>query len=768
MKRTLLILILCLFASGTSLKAQTVLPASNMQQCDFNGNGVETFDLSSKIPELLNGADAATHTVSFYTTLAAANTGINAITNLNYTSSGFQTIYGRVTNTVNSTFVLYSFQLIVNQTSNGFAALTFCNATQPAVYDLNQATLQFNIAPNTNSQVTYYLTFNDAISHTNPFPSPFYTAVVNPGISTVYANYINTMGCQSVGTINLHTNTCATACPTPTNLTVTNITDTSFVLNWSNQGISVTNSLISVVPQGSPASNANAIALSGNLPYMITGWSPNECYTVYVKNVCSPNISSDWSLPYNICMPDCSNSGDCSQALVLNAFVDSNANGVKDAGEVNFPYGTFTYEVNNSGTILNGYNNNGSFYLFDSNPTNSYDLSFAINSNVASYYACSTTYSSITLPTGSGTNNYYFPVTITNPHVDASVSMYANGQPRPGFVYNNTLIYKNNGTLPIANGTVSFTKDANVTITNISQAGTIPTTDGFSYDFTNLAPFETRYIYVTLLVPTIPTVQLGNLLTNSATVTIANDVNLTNNAASITQTVVGSYDPNDKMEAHGKYIVFEDFTADDYLTYTIRFENTGTANAEFIRIEDALNSQLDENSFELISASHEVNVRRNATALTFHFYNINLPPSSINIDGGHGYVQFKIKPKSGYALGDIIPNTASIFFDYNPPIVTNTFETEFVQALKTSTFTQDSVVIYPNPASNLVQVALNSSVDNISKVTLVNILGKTILEQQHINSNQTTINTSSLAKGMYLIKVTSETNDSVVKKLIIH
>jgi hypothetical protein len=49
----------------------------------------------------------------------------------------------------------------------------------------------------------------------------------------------------------------------------------------------------------------------------------------------------------------------------------------------------------------------------------------------------------------------------------------------------------------------------------------------------------------------------------------------------------------------------------------------------------------------------------------------------------------------------------------------------------------------------------------------MDVLGKTILKQQQIGANQTNINTASLSKGIYLIKITSETNESVVKKMII-
>ena len=101
--------------------------------------------------------------------------------------------------------------------------------------------------------------------------------------------------------------------------------------------------------------------------------------------------------------------------------------------------------------------------------------------------------------------------------------------------------------------------------------------------------------------------------------------------------------------------LYADFTSNDYLYYTIRFENTGTANAEFIRVEDVLNTDLDEATFEMLDASHAVNTRRENNELTWHFYNIDLPPTVTHPNESHGYVHFRIKPKAGYALGDAIP-----------------------------------------------------------------------------------------------------------------
>jgi hypothetical protein len=49
-----------------------------------------------------------------------------------------------------------------------------------------------------------------------------------------------------------------------------------------------------------------------------------------------------------------------------------------------------------------------------------------------------------------------------------------------------------------------------------------------------------------------------------------------------------------------------------------------------------------------------------------------LPDSTTDEPGSQGYVIYRIKPLPTLAFGDVIENTASIYFDENPPIVTNT------------------------------------------------------------------------------------------------
>jgi len=755
---------LFLILSATSnAQIQSSYPPLNF--CDNNNDGTGIFDLTVMIPEILSGMNPATTVVTFHETFTDAQVGANAIVNPNNFANinpFVQTVYIRVVNTLTSEvfFSTIDVRVLPTPTANP-ATLSFCDPNELPVYDLNTAIPQITTDP--NAVVTFYYTQADANAATAPITG---MPLVQTGIQTLYARVENpSTGCFTTTTLTLNTNTCDTTCHVPGTITISNVTDTTFYVNWTGLGIFTR---IVVLPFGEPLSSSSPYIdiLNQQTSAMITGLSPNGCYSVYLKKYCDVSHSSEWSAPVTICMANCANSGSCSEALILNAFIDANNNGVKDSGEVNFNYGNFTYQINDSGTDLYGTTNQGSYYIFDANPANSYDINFAVNPELSGYYASATTYSNVTLPDGSGANYLYFPITVIQPYTDARVFLYNQNNPRPGFLYNMTITYANYGLDPIAAGTLTFTKDPNLTISSVSQTGIVSTATGFTYDFTNLAPNEFRHIQISLLVPTIPAVTIGQLVTNSVTIQTVNDVNGSNNSATYSQAIVGSYDPNDKSESHGGKIVHQDFTANDYLYYTIRFENTGNASTEFIRVEDLLDSQLDENSFEMIAASHPVNTRRDGNQLTWHFYDTQLPPTSIDAENSHGFVYFRIKPKPGYAIGDIIPNTADIYFDYNPPIVTNTFNTEFVQSLSNPTFTNSSIGLYPNPAHGNVQITTSVN-ETIAAIVFYDISGKAVTRISNLSITQTTVDISALAKGVYFVEITTGTNLKQVKKLIV-
>ncbi|MFN0188920.1 MAG: T9SS type A sorting domain-containing protein [Bacteroidia bacterium] len=148
------------------------------------------------------------------------------------------------------------------------------------------------------------------------------------------------------------------------------------------------------------------------------------------------------------------------------------------------------------------------------------------------------------------------------------------------------------------------------------------------------------------------------------------ELNYYNNLLSQCFTVVGSFDPNDKTAFPNSTL---DISGDRWLTYLIRFQNTGTASAEHIFITDTLSTSLDWSTFNLLSYSHQPLTQVYIDGLVkFSFPHINLPDSNTNEPASHGFVQYKIRAKDSLSIGSTIENTANIFFDFNAPVITNT------------------------------------------------------------------------------------------------
>ena len=80
--------------------------------------------------------------------------------------------------------------------------------------------------------------------------------------------------------------------------------------------------------------------------------------------------------------------------------------------------------------------------------------------------------------------------------------------------------------------------------------------------------------------------------------------------------------------------------------------------------------------------------------------------------------------------------------------------------LSTHQFSDDSVVVYPNPANDFVVI---SGIQNESKVSIYTITGSLVLETALSNETRLPLPISS---GVYLMKITSYSK-TILKKLIV-
>jgi uncharacterized repeat protein (TIGR01451 family) len=139
--------------------------------------------------------------------------------------------------------------------------------------------------------------------------------------------------------------------------------------------------------------------------------------------------------------------------------------------------------------------------------------------------------------------------------------------------------------------------------------------------------------------------------------------------------ITDSYDPNDKLVRPAGTTAEHYTPTGAALSYTVRFQNTGNDYAYQVVVVDTLAAELDLGTLQVGAVSHPYRFHvsgKGRPVLTFTFDNINLPDSTRDQAGSNGFIQFTLKPLAGLPEKTRVENFADIFFDYNPPIRTNT------------------------------------------------------------------------------------------------
>lgn len=230
----------------------------------------------------------------------------------------------------------------------------------------------------------------------------------------------------------------------------------------------------------------------------------------------------------------------------------------------------------------------------------------------------------------------------------------------------------NGGTLHNA-GVVHVNLDAELTFASSNYPTDSIVGNNIYFSFDTLLPFH--QLSIQILSNPATTLFVGDTISNFVDLTIIDSMlNVQNVLSDFISTAVNcSYDPNYKASFPNGALGFTNIiTPTDELEYMIHFQNTGTAPAVNVQIEDTLSLLLDESTFEFLSSSHNAFVSIDSNRLvTFDFPNINLPDSATNEPMSHGYVKFRIALSSTVLPNDEVTNGAQIYFDYNAAIVTN-------------------------------------------------------------------------------------------------
>ncbi|HHG83221.1 MAG TPA: T9SS type A sorting domain-containing protein [Bacteroidetes bacterium] len=257
------------------------------------------------------------------------------------------------------------------------------------------------------------------------------------------------------------------------------------------------------------------------------------------------------------------------------------------------------------------------------------------------------------------------------------------------------------------------------------------------------------------------TAQSGDTICVNVTVTpTLGDNDASNNSLALCYQVSNSLDPNDKIVYPTQ--VTTGYTG--WLYYTLRFQNTGTAPAYNIRLADTLANELDWSTFQLLEMSHTATVSLVQGNLNFKFDGILLPDSLSDPLGSQGFVQFRMRPKSTVPDGWEVKNTASIYFDFNPPVVTNTAKTLFGDMVAVADpFIQGWLKVFPNPGKGQFQVTWEGpkSAGPIT-LTVYNAMGQLVSTKQSFRE-VASFDLQQQAAGIYFVRASSKAGNQVVR-----
>ena len=405
-----------------------------------------------------------------------------------------------------------------------------------------------------------------------------------------------------------------------------------------------------------------------------------------------------------------------------NAYYDANQNGIQDLGEPGIlnrlvslqPPVAFGY------TDLNGYFilgvDTGTFIVNVPPPPGFTQTSAPINYTV-------------TIPPDTSNINFGFyapqPASLTQ-----NFSLYTHPMRCSGTGFSSVQV--SNVCTGLENGSITIIHSSNLTVNNTSQAPNSINGDTLHWIY-QLYPFQGISYGVTYNNP--PAGQtVSYIVIDSLFDILGNFQQIYTD--SFTFVVTCSFDPNDKSVSPYTDDSLNYTLKNSDLTYTIRFQNTGTDTAYTVIIRDTMDVSIDLNTLQILGSSHPVSVQSDGgRAFRFLFDNILLADSNVDEEKSHGWIMYKIHPNSN--VNDYTPviNTAHILFDFNAPVVTNTTLNTLVTQIPLeikNLIGKSYGLVYPNPISNSSMFIVPSN-----KIFLLRVYDSTgrLVLQKNISDN---------------------------------
>jgi uncharacterized repeat protein (TIGR01451 family) len=349
--------------------------------------------------------------------------------------------------------------------------------------------------------------------------------------------------------------------------------------------------------------------------------------------------------------------------LVGSVFLDQNQNGQKEPNEECFHNALLHLNPDATGSFTN-YAGDFWFAVDTGNYILTYTPSenWTLTTDSSEYHIHLTTEEPIadSLDFGFYPSNF---ITDINPELTASSSICSS---EANFWIN----YQNLGTTN-PDGVVELILDDSITFVSSAIVPDSVIGQSIYWHFDSLNFFASGQIPLTVQVPDFNS--MGDTLTSVLNIYTTDSTGQFFFTDTLSEELACSYDPNDKLVTPRGIGEEGTISKDETLEYTVRFQNTGNTEAINIKIRDQIDLNLDITSIEILAASHDVQayIQQNRW-LVFQFDSIMLPDSTSNEIESHGFVKFNIRINEEVLPNTQIFNTAHIYFDYNPAVITNT------------------------------------------------------------------------------------------------
>lgn len=425
-------------------------------------------------------------------------------------------------------------------------------------------------------------------------------------------------------------------------------------------------------------------------------------------------------------------------------YLDANNNGVFDAGET--PVANQTIHVGPHYAITNSLG----FYSYIG-ASGSYAITYMPSGVYSAYTSTPSSYSvnASTPGTVYGGNNFGLQQTSTACNIATTIipiTTVTAGYPSWYYVY-----VSNYGT-NVANGNMTFYYDPALTFDHASPtaASVNAAAHSATFVYAGLQPGTYTQFLVYFMANTNVTVGQSTFEMATATDNCI-ESNFADNTDTLHQIATGSWDPNAKTVTPAGEGTQGFIRAAQELRYTLNFQNTGTAPAVNIVLRDSIPAALDPSTIRVLGSSHPgYVVQVEGRELVCRYSQIMLPDSFDNEAQSHGYFSFAISPVAGIADGTQIQNTASIYFDYNDAVVTNTTLNTIDYTLSVKDVAGGATItVQPNPFSDHTTIRVTGANMHDATLDVYNSLGQIVGSATPSADGVFTLQRGGLSAGIY-------------------